>query len=231
MPEWLNSKVAGSDGGMESGEPLSLWGQRRTGRTVLGKQLPWTDLLHVRREATAPTQQRPVEMKFSLRCVGGSLSHHNKSCADKLGNGHMFIVLLYGAVTLDGPSGRDSFWSSVKAFHFWSALPAARTASPCVTCQSSCVWFRKLFIICVERRLKVCLSFLQECHPKQWRASIIQKRDILSIQEVKEDDTGNYTCEIQFGGFVVRRTTELAVTGKTVFALSVISESVKARRF
>lgn len=76
-----------------------------------------------------------------------------------------------------------------------------------------------------ERRLKVCLSFPQECHPKQWRASIIQKRDILSIQAVKEDDTGNYTCEIQFGGFVVRRTTELAVTGKSVFALSRISES------
>uniref|UniRef100_A0A8C9Y624 Interleukin 1 receptor accessory protein-like 1a n=1 Tax=Sander lucioperca TaxID=283035 RepID=A0A8C9Y624_SANLU len=46
----------------------------------------------------------------------------------------------------------------------------------------------------------------------QWRASIIQKRDILSIQEVKEDDIGNYTCEVQFGGFVVRRTTELTVT-------------------
>lgn len=58
---------------------------------------------------------------------------------------------------------------------------------------------------------------LQECHPKQWRASIIQKRDILSIQEVKEDDIGNYTCAVQFGGFVVRRTTELAVTGKSVF--------------
>lgn len=54
----------------------------------------------------------------------------------------------------------------------------------------------------------------QECHPKQWRASIIQKRDILSFQEVKEDDIGNYTCEVQFAGFVVRRTTELAVTGK-----------------
>lgn len=60
------------------------------------------------------------------------------------------------------------------------------------------------------------LSFsnAQECRPKQWRASIILKRDILSIQEVKEDDIGNYTCEIQFGGFVVRRTTELTVTGK-----------------
>lgn len=58
-------------------------------------------------------------------------------------------------------------------------------------------------------------SNVQECRPKQWRASIIQKRDILSIQEVKEDDIGNYTCEVQFGGFVVRRTTELTVTGKS----------------
>ncbi|TNN04381.1 hypothetical protein fugu_001410, partial [Takifugu bimaculatus] len=56
------------------------------------------------------------------------------------------------------------------------------------------------------------ITWYKECHPKQWRASIIQKRDILSIQEVKEDDIGNYTCAVQFGGFVVRRTTELAVT-------------------
>lgn len=58
------------------------------------------------------------------------------------------------------------------------------------------------------------VSGVQECHPKQWRSSIIQKRDILSIQEVKEDDIGNYTCEVQFGGYSVRRTTELTVTGK-----------------
>lgn len=56
------------------------------------------------------------------------------------------------------------------------------------------------------------ITWYKECRPKQWRASIIQKSDILSIQEVKEDDIGNYTCEVQFGGFVVRRTTELTVT-------------------
>ncbi|XP_060909305.1 interleukin-1 receptor accessory protein-like 1-A isoform X1 [Labrus bergylta] len=56
------------------------------------------------------------------------------------------------------------------------------------------------------------ITWYKECRPKQWRASIILKRDILSIQEVKEDDIGNYTCEVQFGGFVVRRTTELTVT-------------------
>uniref|UniRef100_I3JHS6 Interleukin 1 receptor accessory protein like 1 n=1 Tax=Oreochromis niloticus TaxID=8128 RepID=I3JHS6_ORENI len=56
------------------------------------------------------------------------------------------------------------------------------------------------------------ITWSKECRPKQWRASIIQKRDILSIQEVTEDDIGNYTCEVQFGGFVVRRTTELTVT-------------------
>ncbi|XP_060944958.1 interleukin-1 receptor accessory protein-like 1-A [Limanda limanda] len=56
------------------------------------------------------------------------------------------------------------------------------------------------------------IIWYKECRPKQWRASIIQKRDILTFQDVKEDDIGNYTCEIQFGGFVVRRTTELTVT-------------------
>ncbi|XP_061696525.1 interleukin-1 receptor accessory protein-like 1-A isoform X6 [Syngnathoides biaculeatus] len=56
------------------------------------------------------------------------------------------------------------------------------------------------------------ITWYKECHPKRWRASVIQKRDILSFQEVTEDDIGNYTCEVQFGGFVVRRTTELAIT-------------------
>lgn len=71
-------------------------------------------------------------------------------------------------------------------------------------------------------------SFLnaQECRPKQWRTSIIQKRDILSIQEVKEDDIGNYTCEVQFGGYVVRRTTELTVTGKTLKLLFMFAKGV-----
>ena len=34
------------------------------------------------------------------------------------------------------------------------------------------------------------------------------------MKEVREDDIGNYTCELQFGSFLVRRTTELSVTGK-----------------
>lgn len=37
---------------------------------------------------------------------------------------------------------------------------------------------------------------------------------MLSIKDVREDDIGNYTCELQFGSFVVRRTTDLSVTGK-----------------
>ncbi|XP_055361053.1 interleukin-1 receptor accessory protein-like 1-A isoform X3 [Betta splendens] len=65
----------------------------------------------------------------------------------------------------------------------------------------------------VEPGKDLDITWYKECRPKQWRASILMKRDILSIQEVKEDDIGNYTCEIQFGGFVVRRTTELTVTG------------------
>lgn len=45
----------------------------------------------------------------------------------------------------------------------------------------------------------------------------MRKKDTLSIREVGEDDIGNYTCEIQFGSFVVRRTTELSVTGEMLF--------------
>ncbi|KAI1899844.1 hypothetical protein AGOR_G00065950 [Albula goreensis] len=58
------------------------------------------------------------------------------------------------------------------------------------------------------------IVWYKECKPKQWRQSILRRKDTLSIREVREDDIGNYTCELQFGNFVVRRTTELTVTGK-----------------
>uniref|UniRef100_A0A8C5A5T2 Interleukin-1 receptor accessory protein-like 1 n=1 Tax=Gadus morhua TaxID=8049 RepID=A0A8C5A5T2_GADMO len=57
-----------------------------------------------------------------------------------------------------------------------------------------------------------CSQPKQECKPKQWRPTVLRTRDTLSIQEVLEDDIGNYTCELQFGSFLVRRTTELSVT-------------------
>ncbi|XP_061547466.1 interleukin-1 receptor accessory protein-like 1 isoform X2 [Phycodurus eques] len=56
------------------------------------------------------------------------------------------------------------------------------------------------------------IVWYKECMPKQWRQTIESRRDTLSIKEVREDDIGNYTCELQFGNFVVRRTTELSVT-------------------
>ncbi|KAM6893720.1 interleukin-1 receptor accessory protein-like 1 isoform 2-T2 [Xenentodon cancila] len=56
------------------------------------------------------------------------------------------------------------------------------------------------------------IVWYKECKPKQWRQTIERRRDILSIKEVREDDIGNYTCELPFGNFVVRRTTELSVT-------------------
>ncbi|KAM4601747.1 interleukin-1 receptor accessory protein-like 1 [Polymixia lowei] len=56
------------------------------------------------------------------------------------------------------------------------------------------------------------ILWYKECKPKQWRQTIVRRRDTLSIKEVREDDIGNYTCELQFGSFLVRRTTELSVT-------------------
>uniref|UniRef100_A0A8C5M406 Interleukin 1 receptor accessory protein like 1 n=1 Tax=Leptobrachium leishanense TaxID=445787 RepID=A0A8C5M406_9ANUR len=57
------------------------------------------------------------------------------------------------------------------------------------------------------------IKWYKECKAKTWRPSIIFKRDTLVIREVREDDIGNYTCELKYGGFLVRRTTELTVTG------------------
>ncbi|KAM7338651.1 hypothetical protein ACRRTK_002135 [Alexandromys fortis] len=53
----------------------------------------------------------------------------------------------------------------------------------------------------------------KECKPKMWRSIIIQKGNALLIQEVQEEDGGNYTCELKYEGKLVRRTTELKVTG------------------
>ncbi|XP_032412758.1 interleukin-1 receptor accessory protein-like 1 isoform X1 [Xiphophorus hellerii] len=56
------------------------------------------------------------------------------------------------------------------------------------------------------------IVWYKDCKPKQWRQTVERRRDTLFIKEVREDDIGNYTCEIPFGNFVVRRTTELSVT-------------------
>ncbi|ETE59489.1 Interleukin-1 receptor accessory protein-like 1, partial [Ophiophagus hannah] len=54
-----------------------------------------------------------------------------------------------------------------------------------------------------------------ECQVTTWRPSILLKKDTLVIREVTEDDIGNYTCELKYGLFSVRRTTELTVTART----------------
>lgn len=57
-----------------------------------------------------------------------------------------------------------------------------------------------------------------------WRSIIIQKGNALLIQEVQEEDGGNYTCELKYEGKLVRRTTELKVTGRSSFYHSITSE-------
>ncbi|XP_021262180.1 X-linked interleukin-1 receptor accessory protein-like 2 isoform X1 [Numida meleagris] len=52
----------------------------------------------------------------------------------------------------------------------------------------------------------------KECKPKMWRSVVIQKGNMLLIQEVQEEDGGNYTCELKFEGKLIRRTVELKVT-------------------
>uniref|UniRef100_A0A8C3NV68 Interleukin 1 receptor accessory protein like 2 n=1 Tax=Cyanoderma ruficeps TaxID=181631 RepID=A0A8C3NV68_9PASS len=52
----------------------------------------------------------------------------------------------------------------------------------------------------------------KECEPKMWRSVVIQKGNTLLIQEVQEEDGGNYTCELKFEGKLIRRTVQLKVT-------------------
>uniref|UniRef100_A0A672LBK9 Interleukin 1 receptor accessory protein-like 2 n=1 Tax=Sinocyclocheilus grahami TaxID=75366 RepID=A0A672LBK9_SINGR len=57
------------------------------------------------------------------------------------------------------------------------------------------------------------MTWYKECQRKEWRSSIIINTTSLWVPEVQEDDGGNYTCELKYGSRVVRRTTELKVTG------------------
>ncbi|XP_051486609.1 X-linked interleukin-1 receptor accessory protein-like 2 [Apus apus] len=52
----------------------------------------------------------------------------------------------------------------------------------------------------------------KECEPKMWRSVVIQKGNTVLIQEVQEEDGGNYTCELKFEDKLIRRTVELKVT-------------------
>ncbi|XP_039947094.1 X-linked interleukin-1 receptor accessory protein-like 2 [Hirundo rustica] len=52
----------------------------------------------------------------------------------------------------------------------------------------------------------------KECEPNMWRNVVIQKGNTLLIQEVQEEDGGNYTCELKFEGKLIRRTVEFKVT-------------------
>ncbi|KAJ1057549.1 hypothetical protein K5549_003022 [Capra hircus] len=68
------------------------------------------------------------------------------------------------------------------------------------------------------------IVWYKECKPKMWRSIIIQKGNALLIQEVQEEDGGNYTCELKYEGKLVRRTTELKVTGKHWFYQIIANE-------
>lgn len=52
-----------------------------------------------------------------------------------------------------------------------------------------------------------------------WRSVVVQKENTLLIQDVQEEDGGNYTCELKFEGKLIRRTTELKVTGKKTYGV------------
>ena len=64
-----------------------------------------------------------------------------------------------------------------------------------------------------------------------WRSIIIQKGNALLIQEVQEEDGGNYTCELKYEGKLVRRTTELKVTGKHWFYQIIANEIFSIIRY
>uniref|UniRef100_A0A8C2X2V1 Interleukin 1 receptor accessory protein-like 2 n=1 Tax=Cyclopterus lumpus TaxID=8103 RepID=A0A8C2X2V1_CYCLU len=56
------------------------------------------------------------------------------------------------------------------------------------------------------------MTWYKECERVEWRRSITVNTTNVWIPEVEEGDGGNYTCELQYGSRLVRRTTQLKVT-------------------
>lgn len=83
------------------------------------------------------------------------------------------------------------------------------------------IWSGNTVLCCTSQVILALDLFLQECEPKMWRSVVIQKGNTLLIQEVQEEDGGNYTCELKFEGKLIRRTVELKVTGKNLFSMPI----------
>lgn len=83
------------------------------------------------------------------------------------------------------------------------------------------IWSDNTVLFCSSQVILALDFFLQECQPKMWRSVVIQKGNTLLIQEVQEEDGGNYTCELKFEGKLIRRTVELKVTGKNLFSMPI----------
>ncbi|XP_059919724.1 X-linked interleukin-1 receptor accessory protein-like 2 [Gadus macrocephalus] len=58
------------------------------------------------------------------------------------------------------------------------------------------------------------MTWYKECERVEWRSAMVVNTTHVWIPEVEEDDGGNYTCELQYGSRLVRRTTQLKVTGR-----------------
>uniref|UniRef100_A0A3P8TER5 Interleukin 1 receptor accessory protein-like 2 n=1 Tax=Amphiprion percula TaxID=161767 RepID=A0A3P8TER5_AMPPE len=56
------------------------------------------------------------------------------------------------------------------------------------------------------------MTWYKECERVEWRSSITVNTTHIWIPEIEEGDGGNYTCELQYGSRLVRRTTQLKVT-------------------
>ncbi|XP_015246251.1 PREDICTED: X-linked interleukin-1 receptor accessory protein-like 2 [Cyprinodon variegatus] len=56
------------------------------------------------------------------------------------------------------------------------------------------------------------MTWYKECERVEWRSSVTVNTTHIWIPEVEEGDGGNYTCELQYGSRLVRRTTQLKVT-------------------
>uniref|UniRef100_A0A3B4ATN9 Ig-like domain-containing protein n=1 Tax=Periophthalmus magnuspinnatus TaxID=409849 RepID=A0A3B4ATN9_9GOBI len=67
------------------------------------------------------------------------------------------------------------------------------------------------------------MAWYKECERVEFRSSIVMNNTHIWIPTVEEGDGGNYTCELQYGSRLVRRTTQLKVTGRTMKVLTVLS--------
>ncbi|ETE69524.1 X-linked interleukin-1 receptor accessory protein-like 2, partial [Ophiophagus hannah] len=120
------------------------------------------------------------------------------------------IIFSEGRINKD----EDSIWfhtAEVQDSGFYTCV--LRNSTYCMKVSMSLTVAENELGLCYNSTIRYLekseITRTKECKPKLWRSVVVQKENTLLIEDVQEEDSGNYTCELKFEGKLIRRTTEL----------------------